>query len=406
MSRALLLVPILLGLAAPAFAAPPLTLEAALLRAREASTEVAIQELSSEAAEASWLADPRAGAPSIRVGVRDLEAPTALFPNPGSPEVVTRVRLPFPRPWDLAMAARQGQATVAREEAELDALQERLDLAVTSRFHALPLLREAVAEAEALTDLRAQHLAMVEQRRAEGLATAIDWLDSEEERRDADDRRAARGADLDAVEAELRLLLAWPADEPLEIVPDDRSAAASAELPSMDAMLDGLAERNPDMRQAEAEIARSEARLRRVQLRSLPWLDWAQGGMVVRQNRPASFEVGFAVDVPIYQWSPIRTRAAAQELAGAKLRHREVAHAAEQSLARRVRATEAARERWMVEVAHRDAITEHAAPLLELADAVLKIELEARMVRAELRVLSAFVELVGELDRLDGEARR
>ncbi|MCP4872328.1 MAG: TolC family protein [Proteobacteria bacterium] len=404
MNRCLLLIVVALSAPLTAQAGEPLTLEGAIARAAEVSTEVALQELSAETAEARWLADPRAGAPSVRVAVRDLEPATALYPNPGDPELVARFRLPFPRPWDLATAARQGEATVAREGAELDAIHDSLALAVTTRFHALPLLRASVASAEELTALRAEHLVLVEQRRAEGLATAIDWLDSEEDRRAADDRRAARVAELDTVEAELRQLLQWPADQPLEIVPDERDDEAP--LPAMDAMLDGLSNRNPRVREAEADIIRAEARLRRLQLRALPWLDWAQGGAVFRQDQPVSFEVGVAIDIPVYLWSPTRTQAAAQELAGAKLRMEEVEAAAERRLARRVRAAEAARERWTVETAHRDAVTEHATPLLELADPVLKIELEARIVRAQLRVLAAYTELVRELDRLDGASHR
>ena len=196
-------------LATPA-AADPLTLEQALARAEEVSAEVQLQALSSESAEARWLADPRAGAPSIRVGVRDLDVPTELEPDPGNPEVVTRLRFPFPRPWDLATAADQGRATVAREDAELEGIRERVRLDVTTRFHAIPLLRDSVEAAGRLTEIRAAHLVLVEQRRAEGLATALDWLDSEEERRDADERQAARLADLEAAEAELRLLLQLP----------------------------------------------------------------------------------------------------------------------------------------------------------------------------------------------------
>jgi outer membrane protein TolC len=405
MSRGLLALLVLLA-AAPAMADAPLTLEAALARAEEVSTVLRLQELSTEAAEARWLADPRAGAPSIRFGVRDIDTPTATRPNPDPAEVYVRLRLPFPRPWDLDIAATQGAATVAREDAELDALRERVHLAVTTRFHALPLLREALASTRRSTEIRAAHLALVELRRLEGMATALDWLDSEEKRRDADDRRAGRAARVEAVEAELRLLLQWPSDQPLEIVAEDRSAAAEAEPTTAARLLEGLTQRDPGVREAEAEILRAEARLHRLQLRSLPWLDWAQAGAVLRPDRPTSFQVGVALDVPIYYWSPARTRAASQELSGAKLRLREIEHRAEQRLARRVRAVGAARVGWLVEREHRDAVKEHATPMLAVADPLLKIELEARMERAEQRVLMAYIDLIQELDRLDGAAHR
>lgn len=391
--------------AAPALA-QPLTLEQALARAEEVSAEVQLQELSSEAAEARWLADPRAGAPSIRVGVRDLDVKTELEPIPGDPEVVTRLRLPFPRPWDLATAARQGRATVAREDAELEDIRAGVRLDVTTLFHAVPLLRDSVAAATTLTETRSAHLALVEQQRTEGLATALDWLDSEEQRRDADERRAALLSDLDDAEAELRLLLKIPADQPLELVAEDLTAVVAAPLPAVEALGAGLTERDPAVREAESEIARSEARLLRLQLGALPWIDWAQGGAAFKKDRPTSFEVGFAVDVPIYMWSASRTRAASQELAAAKLSRQEVEEGAKQRLARRVRGAHAARDRWEVETAHQDAITAQSEPLMAVADPALQLELQARLVRAELRVLNAFIDLVEQLDRLDAAAHR
>ncbi len=405
MSARVLLFALTALLATPA-AADPLTLGQALARAEEVSAEVQLQALSSESAEARWLADPRAGAPSIRVGVRDLDVPTELEPDPGNPEVVTRLRFPFPRPWDLATAADQGRATVAREDAELEGIRERVRLDVTTRFHAIPLLRDSVEAAGRLTEIRAAHLVLVEQRRAEGLATALDWLDSEEERRDADERQAARLADLEAAEAELRLLLQLPAGEPLDLVPDDLTAATAPEVPTVESLSEGLTARNPDMREAESEIARAEARLRRAKLGALPWLDWAQGGAVFKKDQPTSFEIGFALDVPIYLWSPTRTRAASQEVAAAHLELKEVEQRAERRLARRVRATEAARQRWQVETEHRAAITAQADPLMELADPLLQLELQARLTRAELRVLSALIDLVDQVDRRDAAAHQ
>ena len=395
-----------LSLSAGPALAEPLTLAQALARAQEVSTELKLQELSSESAEARWLADPRVGAPSVRLGLRDLDVPTAINPTPGDPEVVTRLRIPFPRPWDLAAAAEQGVATVAREDAELDALRENLDEAVTRRFHALPLLDDAVTLATALTDLRAQHAALVAQRRAEGLATALDWLDSEESRRDADERRASHVAERMSVEAELRLLLAWPVDEPLKNVATDQSARTSAPPLTAQALREGLETRDPDVREADAEIARAEARLRRDRLASLPWVDWAQGGAVFKRDRPTSFEIGLAIDVPIYLWSANRTREARHELASARLEREQTTAEVAQRLARRVRAAAAAAERWEVEKAHQTAVVENAVPLLEVADPLLKVELRARIARAELRVLLAYAELVAELDRRDAEAHR
>ena len=391
-------------LAAPA-AAEPMSLEAALSRAYEVSTPLRLQELSSEAAEAAWLSDPRVGAPSIRFGVRDIYPATGDPTDPSAPpEVVARIRFPFPRPWDLAAATRQGAATVERETAELQDLQAELSLAVTSRFHALPLLRRATQLSAELCSLREQHLTLVEERRNEGLATGLDWLEAEEERRDADDDRARREAALNNLEWELRLLLDWPDTEPLELVEAEVQERAEAPLPSEDDLLNGLMQRSPEARRAEAQIERSEARLHRLRLRSVPWLDWVQGGTVIRPGRDPSFEVGVAVDVPMYHWSAARTRAARSELSRARLELEDVRRASAHTVVRRLRSAAAARERWMVEEKHLSALQSRSAPLLEVADPLLQVDLAARVTRARLRAVLALVELVQQLDRLHAQA--
>ena len=392
-------------LAGPAVA-EPLTLTQAIERAEQVSPDVHRQELSSEAAEAQWLADPEAGAPQIRLGVRDLDVATNDKPQPRDPRWTARLRFPFPRPWDLATARRQGKATVEREDAQLDGIKAQLREAVTRRFHSLPLARKALVTARALTVLRSQHADQVAAQRAEGAATALDWLESEEDRRDAADREARLASGVHALEAELRMMLDWPIGEPLELVEVDHGARLEAALPDVDALLDGMSERDPQVREAEAEIARAEARLQRLKLRALPWLDWAQAGASFEKENPVSFDVSIAIDVPIYRWGAARTKAASQELTRARLDLSEARSRTEKQLAARLRSLEAARQRWEVEKEHEAAVKSTVEPLLELADALLKIELESRLRRAELRVLSALAEMVEQLDRLDAEAFR
>ena len=398
MKTVLMVLALVLGLPGGA-AAGAITLEDAVARALQVDPEIQVQALSSEAAEARWLADPRAGSPSIRLGVRDLDVKTSLQPTPRDPEYQARLRMPLPRPWDLATASEQGEATVARDDAQLAGLQDDVRLAVTVRARTLPLLRQAAEFAAEIVALRAEHVVLVARRRAEGLATALDWLDSEEQRRDADERRAAREAEALAVEAELRAFLQWPAEDDLDVVVPDPAARAEEAIPPIASL-----EVDPEtaaVREANAEIARAEARLRRQQLDALPWLDWVQGGAAFQADSPVAFDVTVAIDVPIYLWSPARTRAAARDLQSAKLRLSAIERSTSDQLARRHRRAQAAQERWRVEQAHRDAIIAEATPLLELADPVLKLELRARIARSELRVLLATVELLEELDRLE-----
>jgi len=384
---------------APASASAALTLEEALVRAEEVSTDLRLQELSGEAAADAWLADPRAGAPSVRLGVRDLGRTSGGTPDP--PEWTARLRFPFPRPWDLSAAARQGRATVAREDAELDRMRKSLRAAVATRFRALPLLRQAAEAAELLTELRVEHVRLIEERRAEGLSTTLDWLDAEEERRDADDDRAAREAEAWAVEAELRTMLGWPADQPLELEPFDAVVVAEAPLPAVEELAD-VAD-SSRLAEARAQVERSEARLARQRFQSIPWIDWAQGGAVFQSGRETSFEVGVAIDVPTYHWSRTRTREARHELARSRLRLAAAERSEREAMVERLRSAEAARGRWQVERTHRSAIEVQAGPLREGADPLLAVELKARLVRANLRELLALAEVIVELEKLAAE---
>lgn len=386
---------LLLGLV-PSSALAALTLEEALVRAEEVSTALRLQELSGEVAIDSWLSDPRAGAPSIRVGLRDLDPDAAADP----PEWTARLRFPFPRPWEIATAARQGRATAAREDAELQALRLDLRSAVATRVRALPLLRDAAAAATRLMELRERHLELVQERRAEGLSSALDWLESEEERRDSDDDRAAREADALDVEADLRRLLGWAPEEALEFAEFDAVAAAEAVMPTEEELLAGLLAGTPRVEEALAQVERSEARLARQRFQSLPWLDWAQGGAVFRSGRAPTFEVGIAIDVPTYHWSGARTREARHELARSKLELANAERIAREDVIEQLRSLAAATERWQVERTHHAAVSALAAPLLEVADPLLVVELEARLVRAELRELLALAEVMIERERL------
>jgi len=391
-------------LVASTAAAEPLTLEQALERAQQVSVELRMQRLSVEAAESSWLADPRAGSPSIRVTAQDL----SLTPNDANTtdryDIGTRLRLPLPRPWDLGTAKLQGIATADRERAQLADQEADLALAVRTRFELLPLLREAVATSEQLTDTWTRHRELVDQRRLEGLSTALVWLDSQEEVRDADDDRAVQISELAAVEAELRALLAWEADQPLDVAPTDLQARAEAPLPTVDALLEGLLERDPAVAEADADLRRAEAQLRRERLRGLPWLDWVQTGVEYGPRLGPMMEVGVAIDVPIYYWTPARTREVRRDLEASRIRTEEVRTRARETVVRRLRRAEARKERWLVERRHRDVLAEQAAPMMELADPLLKLDLEARMVRAELRVQLALADLIVELNRLEAAA--
>ena len=85
-----------LGIATAAQAAP-LTLAEALSRAEEASVAVQVQQLSVEAAEAQFLSDPRAGSPSLRLGLRDIPLLDAANAQPV--DLSAKLRMPLPRPW-------------------------------------------------------------------------------------------------------------------------------------------------------------------------------------------------------------------------------------------------------------------------------------------------------------------
>ncbi len=395
-----------LGVGADGSATGVLTLEQAIAEAEATSDRLRLQAVSVRAAASAPLADPRAGSPSLRVGVRDLEGSGGDYGTPGDPEFTARARIPLPRPWDLATATKQGKATVEREEAQLAAIRHGLRLDVTRLFHALPLLDEALDVADRLAAVTADHLALVTARRAEGLSTELEWLDSEEERRDADDDRAALRSDLHRTSSVFAAMLGRPTNEDIEIAPVDVEARALAPLIAEEALMGDLVTRSYELAQADADIERATQRLMRVKLRGLPWLDWFQGGVVLKADNRPTWEVGAAIDIPFTLWGPARSREAELELEGAHIRREAAQRRVEADARDKLRDAAAARDRWLVEREHLQALNDHAEPILGLADPLVKLQLQARIVRAELRTQLALITLVQRLDRLDALQNR
>jgi len=401
---AALIVAAALALGADTSAPKVLSLDQAIAEAEATSDRLRLQAVSVRAAASAPLADPRAGSPSIRVGVRDLEGSGGNYGTPGDPEFTARARLPLPRPWDLATATKQGRATVDREEAQLDAIRDSLRLDVTRLFHRIPLMQDSLGIADRLAQVTADHLALVTARRAEGLSTEIEWLDSEEERRDADEDRASLASDLHATTSVFAAMLGRPTNAAVEVETIDAEARALLPIVTDEAIMTDLVSRSHDVAEADAEIERATQRLLRVKLRGLPWLDWFQGGVVLKSGNRPTWEVGGAIDVPFTLWGPARSREAELELDAAKIRREAVERRVEADARDKLRDAVAARERWLVERQHLQALSDHAAPILDLADPLVKLTLEARIVRAELRTQLALTTLIERLDRLDAFA--
>jgi|GEM_PF-1831016 len=385
----------------------PLTLEAALQRADSVSLDVQLQALTVEAASGGWRADSRTGDPSLRVRVRDLERQTVVS---GQPEVVARLRLPLPRPWDLVTATEVGRASHAREEAQLDKLRHDLRLAVITRFHTLPLMQRAAEAGHSRAAAEERRLELVVRQRAEGLATELDWMEAEEELRDAQEDAARLDAAVREIEAEFRLLVAWPATRPLELREQDSRGRADAELPDASVLLSGAADRSAQVVEARARVVRAEAQLQRQQLRDLPWFDWVTAGAVFgfsdptlgTQPPPATkFEVGVGVDIPVYRWGKGSTRDERYAVQAAEAEVTERIRQAEDRVVRQLREAEAARARWLVETAHTTRLTDRAAPLMGVAAPAVQLELEARLARAQRRQWESLARYIAQLDQLE-----
>ena len=69
----------------------------------------------------------------------------------------------------------------------------------------------------------------------------------------------------------------------------------------------------------------------------------------------------------------------------------------------KVRDAAAAREQWLVERNHHQALVDHAEPILALVDSLVKLQLQARLVRAELREVLALIGYLRRLDELDAQ---
>lgn len=366
--------------------AAALTLEEALERAEDQSYELRLEALDIEASRAEWHEDIDVDSPTTRLALRDLEI------GGSSPEIEAALRLPLPRPWDLATRADESEARARADEASLDARRASLRRAVTARYHQLVLLRDSVAVAERLLAARQAGQDLCARRRAEGLATTFDWLDAEEDRRDADDDLADQLREAHTVEGQLRDLLVWPAEEPLPL--DDPVDPAALEA----ALAAASTEADPRVRRAAAGVEVAQARLARRQARGIPWVEWLQGGVVDQAGAAARFAVKASIELPVSWWAPSRTRRARAELSAAELRLEQQQRAAKDRARRRAREVEAARARWRVEQTHLQAIHDQADPLLAQDDSILSAELEARLARADLRELRARRALVLALD--------
>lgn len=382
-------------------AAQPLTLEQALQQAEAASLDVAVQDLALEVAQSAGRADPQAGSPSLRMRLRDLGVPggTGLLP----PELAMRGRFPLPRPWDLAGAARAAQASTNREQAQRDLIVADLHLAVSQRFHTLPILRQAAGVAQALLDVRVAQRDLVERRRLEGLSTVVDWLDAEEARRDAADDLADLGSRLRELESDLRRLLGLDESQDLDVTDTNITTRAAGD--DLDALVADAGERSPKVAEAIARLTRDEARLDRDRLRGLPWLDWVEAGVVTGSGQTLG-EVGVAIDIPVYRWSAATTQESRARVLEARLRLDEERAEARRSAARQVRDVQHARESWKVALTHRQALQKASESLLLAAGPVALQELKARLLRAELRELNAQSDLILQFDQLLHDAGR
>ena len=367
-----------------------LTLDEALERAEARSHGLRIEQLDVEASRAEWHEDIDLDAPTLRLDARDLDL------TGSSPEWELGLRLPIPQPWELATRAAESAARARADEAALDVRRSVLRVQVTSSYHQLALLRESVEVARRLLAPREIGVELATRQRAQGLITTFGWLEAEEERRDAADDLADQERRAREAEGQLRDLLVWPVDEALHL--DDPVVLSELEAGLEPATADG----SPDLRRAEARVELARSRLTRRKARGIPWVEWLQGGVVAEEGTAARFGFKASVELPVSWWAPSRTRRARAELRAAELRLEQRRH----RLASRSRAREwdaaAARAQWRVEASHLEVVRAEAAPLLGQDDRALRLELDARLARAELRELRARRALVEAIDSTSG----
>ena len=126
----------------------------------------------------------------------------------------------------------------------------------------------------------------------------------------------------------------------------------------------------------------------------------------LRESGRDPLEVGAAIDIPIQQWGNQRYREAELDLTAARIRLEAVQRRHDAQLADRLQEAGAARERWLVEREHHQALQDHATPVLPLANPLLKLQLQGRLARAELRQQLALITYIQRLDRLDSTRER
>jgi hypothetical protein len=360
------------------FAAPAqaLTIDEVIARAEQSWERVRAHR--AEAAGEAFREEPPVDSPSVRVEVSRLLL--------GDVETETRLRLPVPRPMQAVTARRRAEADGRAEAAEVEADWTELRRMVVARFYALPVLRERAELAETERALRLELVDAMRTLRAAGQATVFDVLDAEDDRRRAEaDAISARG-DRDAAEAELRGHAAL-GPEPVVIDGDPRAFAATP-WPL------AVVELDPRCREAAAEVETARAELAALADRAIPWIDWGEVSLSVRPRTPVDLRVGVSIDVPIEYWAPGRTSAARARLAAAEAALDGVRRVVDADVQRGGAMFVEADASWRAAVAYRDAVAGEVAPLLVAADLRTRLELDARLARAEARERTALIGLI------------
>ena len=241
------------------------------------------------------------------------------LPGPGGDETSYALSqaLPWPGTWRAGADAGERAADVLRAGAEGVAweIEARARLAFARLEAARSLLdvaRGAEEDARSLRDLVARRAELGESRESDRIKASVEWL-----RQQRQLTAAEREAQL--AEAILRALAAEPLPRPLILV-----ATARPPLPPLDpsALAARLAETNPRLRAARAEVARRGALSSVARRARIPDLEVS----VFRQRELDKEANGFSVGVKLPLWNANRggiARAEAEERVAAAGAQRE-----------------------------------------------------------------------------------
>lgn len=271
-----------------------LTVEQAYALALANNPELAVVEARAEVATAEIGAAGQLQNPTVRVsnvGVDD-SAPGRIGFNLG-------LRAPIPRPGSVRARVDGARHAAAGAHDQAEAARRQLRAKVYRLFARLAWLTADLEEVSRAVSLCEERQRQLQARVARAVTTEVALAMAEVARAEAADEVRKLRAELARVEAELARVVG---PGPAFSVRVDRAQLDIDSLVLDPAALTEQALRSrPELRAVQTKVGQARSAITLAKVEAAPWISWAQVNYFFGPGptTPASFGVGFAVDVPL-----------------------------------------------------------------------------------------------------------